>query len=117
MSLTGRGTAIDIGLRALCKKVIDVTPVYSSSWLLAGTKGMKRKQFSEEQIIGILKEAEPDAVVTVFGASMDVKRDLLCLEGQVRRAEDNRREAAVALDEGNERLKRLPQTRCSTMQV
>jgi len=25
---------------------------------------MKRKQFSEEQIIGILKEAEADAVVT-----------------------------------------------------
>ena len=29
-----------------------------------GTDGMKRKQFSEEQIIGILKEAEAGAVVT-----------------------------------------------------
>ncbi|GAM01587.1 hypothetical protein SP5_066_00220, partial [Sphingomonas parapaucimobilis NBRC 15100] len=31
---------------------------------LKGTDGMKRKQFSEEQIIGILKEAEAGAVVT-----------------------------------------------------
>ena len=31
---------------------------------LEGTDGMKRKQFSEEQIIGLLKEAEAGAVVT-----------------------------------------------------
>jgi len=46
----------------------DVTPVFSSSWSWSPTPErdgqMKRKQFSEEQIIGILKEAEAGAVVT-----------------------------------------------------
>lgn len=45
-----------------------MTPVSSSTWnwrpALDGTDGMKRKQFSEEQIIGIPKEAEAAAVVT-----------------------------------------------------
>ena len=48
---------------------------------------MKRKQFSEEQIIGILKEAEAGAVVTgAVPQARDVERDLLCEEGQVRRS-------------------------------
>lgn len=45
-----------------------MTPVSSSTWnwrpALDGTDGMKRKQFSEEQIIGIPKEAEAGTVVT-----------------------------------------------------
>ena len=45
-----------------------MTPVFSSIWSKSPTHWrdgqMKRKQFSEEQIIGILKEAEAGAVVT-----------------------------------------------------
>ena len=57
---------------------------------------MKRKQFTEEQIVGILKEAEAGAVAAELcrkhGA---VERDLLCVEGQVRWFGDIRREAAA----------------------
>ena len=43
---------------------------------------MKRKQFSEEQIIGILKEAEAGAVVTDLCRHHGMSgRDLLCVEG------------------------------------
>ncbi|EIZ78104.1 transposase [Novosphingobium sp. Rr 2-17] len=46
---------------------------------------MKRKQFSEEQIIGILKEAEAGGGYGSVVAAWHVERDLLRREGQVRR--------------------------------
>ncbi|MGJ3627238.1 hypothetical protein AB5I41_10360 [Sphingomonas sp. MMS24-JH45] len=51
---------------------------------------MKRKQFTEEQIIGILKEAEAGGDGAVPQAR-HVERDLLCVEGQVRRPGGPRR--------------------------
>ena len=56
---------------------------------------MKRKQFSEEQIIDILKEAEAGAVVTDLCRRHGMSSDLLRLEGQVRRSGGVRCEAAA----------------------
>ncbi len=54
---------------ARINRSVDVSPlVPSSTWTwrptLEGTDGMKRKQFSKEQVIGLLKEADAGAVVT-----------------------------------------------------
>ena len=57
---------------------------------------MKRKQVSDEQIIGILKEAEAGAVVADLCRRHGMSSaTCLSLEGQVRRHGGVRREAAA----------------------
>ncbi|KQN90740.1 hypothetical protein ASE90_16700 [Sphingomonas sp. Leaf67] len=56
---------------------------------------MKRKQFSEEQIVGILKMAESGAVVTELCRKHEMSSDLLRVEGEVRQAGGVRREASA----------------------
>jgi hypothetical protein len=65
---------------------------------------MKRKEFSEEQIIGILKEAEAGAVGDgSVPTARDVERDLLHVEGEVRGAGGVRCEAAAGAVVGADR--------------
>jgi putative transposase len=75
-----------------------------------GTDGMKRKQFSEEQIIGIgiLKEAEAGAVVTNLWRRHGMSSATYCAwKARFGGLEVSDAKRLRALEEENARLKRL----------
>jgi putative transposase len=75
---------------------------------MEGTDGMKRKQFSEEQIIGILKEAEAGAVVTELCRKHDMSSaTYYAWKAKYGGLEVSEAKRLRALEGENGRLKRL----------
>ena len=68
---------------------------------------MKRKQFSEEQIIGILKEAETGAVVTELCSKHGMSSATYYAKAKYGGLEVSDAKRLRALEEENARLKRL----------
>jgi putative transposase len=69
---------------------------------------MNRSRFIEEQIIGVLKEAEAGAkTADLAWSTRRIGRDTLQLEGQVRRPRSIRGKHLRAMEDENGRLKRL----------
>ena len=56
---------------------------------------MVRKKYTEEQFIIVLNEAEAGARQPISAASRHERRDLLILEGQVRRPDGERAQEAT----------------------
>src|SRR5262249_2066512 len=74
---------------------------------------MKRSRFSEEQIIGILKDQEAGITPTadILPEARDIQRDILQVEGEVRGLGISDAKRLKALEDENAKLKKpLPQT-------